>query len=121
MMMATATRTYRRAVITGPRQITFDEVGVPEPGHGQVLVRVAAAALCTWEQRVFAGIDTWSYPLVGGHEFAGTVEAIGPGVALRRVLGLPPRLRQHLRQRCRGHARARQALGAIRLQRVRPR
>jgi len=87
MMMATATRTYRRAVITGPRQITFDEVGVPEPGHGQVLVRVAAAALCTWEQRVFAGIDTWSYPLVGGHEFAGTVEAIGPGVAQRLALG----------------------------------
>jgi L-iditol 2-dehydrogenase len=44
-----------------------------------VLVRVTAAALCTWEQRVFAGVDTWSYPLVGGHEFAGTVAGIGPG------------------------------------------
>lgn len=75
------TGTYRRAVITGPRQIAFDEVPIPVPGPGQVLVRVAAAALCTWEQRVFAGVDTWSYPLVGGHEFAGRVAAVGPGVA----------------------------------------
>jgi L-iditol 2-dehydrogenase len=75
------TGTYRRAVITGPRQINFERVPVPTPGRGQVLVRVAAAALCTWEQRVFAGVDTWSYPLVGGHEFSGTVEALGPGIA----------------------------------------
>jgi L-iditol 2-dehydrogenase len=45
-----------------------------------VLVKMAAAALCTWEQRVYAGIDNWSYPLVGGHEFSGEVAAIGPGV-----------------------------------------
>lgn len=86
-MIATATRTYCRAVITGPRQITFQEVPIAEPGQGQVLVRVAAAALCTWEQRVYAGIDTWSYPLVGGHEFSGTVDAIGPGVTQRLALG----------------------------------
>jgi L-iditol 2-dehydrogenase len=73
--------TYCRAVITGPCSIDFEWVPLPTPGRGQVLVRVAAAALCTWEQRVFAGIDTWSYPLVGGHEFAGTVAAVGPGVA----------------------------------------
>lgn len=74
------TGTYRRAVITGPRHIAFEDVPVPTPGPGQVLVRVAAAALCTWEQRVFAGVDTWSYPLVGGHEFSGTVAAVGAGV-----------------------------------------
>jgi threonine dehydrogenase-like Zn-dependent dehydrogenase len=68
-------------VISGPCTIEFEHVEVPEPGPRQVLVRVAAAALCTWEQRVFAGIDSWSYPLVGGHEFAGDVVKIGPGVA----------------------------------------
>jgi threonine dehydrogenase-like Zn-dependent dehydrogenase len=73
--------TYRRSVITGPHQIEFEDVSMPEPGPRQVLVRVAAAALCTWEQRVFAGIDTGSYPLIGGHEFSGEVVAIGPGVA----------------------------------------
>jgi L-iditol 2-dehydrogenase len=73
--------TYCRAVIVAPRQIVFEDVPIPEPGPRQVLVRVDAAALCTWEQRVFAGIDHWSYPLVGGHEFAGEVVAFGPGVA----------------------------------------
>jgi L-iditol 2-dehydrogenase len=78
---------YRRAVITGPKHIAFEELPIPKPGEGQVLVRVQAAALCTWEQRVYAGIDAWSYPLVGGHEFSGTVEAIGPGVVQKLTPG----------------------------------
>jgi threonine dehydrogenase-like Zn-dependent dehydrogenase len=73
--------TYRRSVITAPREVVFEELSIPEPGPRQVLVKIAAAALCTWEQRVYAGIDSWSYPLVGGHEFSGEVVAIGPGVA----------------------------------------
>ncbi len=73
--------TYRRSVITGPGEIVFEDVPVPEPGPNQVLVKMTAAALCTWEQRVFSGVDNWSYPLVGGHEFSAEVAAIGPGVA----------------------------------------
>jgi L-iditol 2-dehydrogenase len=73
--------TYRRSVITGPGEIAFEQVAIPALGPRQVLVRVAAAALCTWEQRVYAGVDTWSYPLVGGHEFAGEVVAVGQAVA----------------------------------------
>jgi L-iditol 2-dehydrogenase len=73
-------RSYCRSVITGPKQIAFEEVPIPEPGPRQVLVRITAAALCTWEQRVYTGVDNWSYPLVGGHEFAGEVVAVGPDV-----------------------------------------
>jgi threonine dehydrogenase-like Zn-dependent dehydrogenase len=71
---------YTRSVITGPRRVVFEDVAIPQPGPRQVLVRVAAAALCTWEQRVYAGIDDWSYPLVGGHEYAGDVVAVGAQV-----------------------------------------
>ena len=71
---------YRRSVIVGPNQIEFEDVPLPQPGPRQVLVRVAAAAVCTWEQRVYTGVDNWSYPLVGGHEFSGEVVAVGPGV-----------------------------------------
>lgn len=74
------TGTFRRAVITGPKQVVLEEVPIPTPGSTQVLVRMRASALCTWEQRAFAGVETWSYPLVGGHEFSGIVEAIGPAV-----------------------------------------
>jgi threonine dehydrogenase-like Zn-dependent dehydrogenase len=78
---------YRRSVITGPRQIAFEEVALPAPGPRQVLVKVTAAAVCTWEQRVYTGIDNWSYPLVGGHEYAGEVIAVGPGVMQRLAAG----------------------------------
>jgi L-iditol 2-dehydrogenase len=72
--------TYVRSVITGPRKIVFEEIPIPVPGPHQVLVRMTAAALCTWEQRVYSGVDNWSYPLVGGHEFSGEVVAVGAGV-----------------------------------------
>jgi threonine dehydrogenase-like Zn-dependent dehydrogenase len=78
---------YRRSVITAPREIRFEDVPLPEPGPHQVLVRVAAAALCTWEQRVYSGIDNWSYPLVGGHEFSGDVVAVGPSVVQTLEVG----------------------------------
>lgn len=79
--------TYRRSVITGPRAVVFEDVPLPEPGPRQVLVKMAAAALCTWEQRVYSGVDNWSYPLVGGHEFSGEVVAVGGGVAQPLALG----------------------------------
>jgi L-iditol 2-dehydrogenase len=76
-------KTFTRAVITGPNAIRMEEVPVPEIGRSQVLVRMRAAALCTWEQRTYAGIDTYSYPLVGGHENSGVVVAVGADVELQ--------------------------------------
>ncbi|HEX9267138.1 MAG TPA: alcohol dehydrogenase catalytic domain-containing protein, partial [Candidatus Limnocylindria bacterium] len=76
-----------RAVITGPKQIRMEQLDVPTPDPTQVLVRVRAAALCTWEQRTFAGIDTFSYPLVGGHENSGIVAAVGKDVELKVKVG----------------------------------
>jgi len=75
-----ATGTMKRAVITGPRELLFEELPIPAVGPTQVLVRMRASALCTWEQRTFAGVETWSYPLAGGHEYSGVVEAIGASV-----------------------------------------
>ena len=76
-------QTFTRAVITGPNAIRMEDVPIPEIGRTQVLVKMRAAALCTWEQRTFAGIDTYSYPLVGGHENSGVVVAVGPDVELK--------------------------------------
>jgi L-iditol 2-dehydrogenase len=50
-----------------------------------VLVRVRATALCTWEQRTYAGVQDIKTPFVGGHETSGVVAAIGEGVASVRV------------------------------------
>jgi len=68
-------------VLVAPGALELRTFEVPTPGPGQALVQIRATALCTWEQRVYAGIDDWSYPLVGGHEFSGDVVAIGSEVA----------------------------------------
>ena len=72
-------KTMKRAVIVGPKQVELEEVPVPAIESDEVLVRVGACALCTWEQRVYRGL-TKLYPFVGGHEIAGTVEQIGSRV-----------------------------------------
>jgi len=71
----------RRVVLMGPRQIGFQDVPIPRPEPGQVLVNVRACALCTWEQRTYTGEEKL-VPLLGGHEMSGVVAAIGPNVYL---------------------------------------
>jgi threonine dehydrogenase-like Zn-dependent dehydrogenase len=76
----TTTETMRRAVITGPRQVEVQNMPAVQPGLDEVLVRVHSSALCTFEQRAYLGVDTRFYPLLGGHELAGIVEAAGEAV-----------------------------------------
>jgi L-iditol 2-dehydrogenase len=56
-----------------------EEVGVPEPGPGEVLVRVLAAGICGTDRHLFKGEFPCTPPVTLGHEFAGTVVARGPG------------------------------------------
>ncbi len=78
----TSTQQMTQAVIVAPRQIEYQHNEIPALRPDQVRVRVRACALCTWEQRVYSGIDTYAYPFVGGHEFAGYVEEIGSEVGV---------------------------------------
>src|SRR5215212_4404000 len=60
------------------------EVPVPEPGPGELLVRVHAASVCGTDIHIERW-DTWAQenfgppPMVFGHEMAGTVVGHGPG------------------------------------------
>ena len=61
--------------------LSVEDVPVPEPGPGQVLVKVAGAGLC--HSDVMISQSPAAYGSDGftiGHETAGTVEALGPGV-----------------------------------------
>jgi L-iditol 2-dehydrogenase len=71
----------RRVVLMGPKQIGFQDVVIPTPGPGQVLVNIRACALCTWEQRTYTGEEKF-VPLLGGHEMSGLVAGVGPDVFL---------------------------------------
>jgi alcohol dehydrogenase, propanol-preferring len=61
------------------------EVSDPEPGPGEVLVRVGAAGACHSDLHLFhdfePGMLPYELPFTLGHENAGWVEATGPGVA----------------------------------------
>jgi alcohol dehydrogenase len=65
----------------GEQQI--QELELAPPGPGEVLVRLHASGICHSDQNAVDGTDPVPFPTVLGHEGAGVVEAIGPGV--RRV------------------------------------
>lgn len=62
--------------------LKIEEVDIQEPKQGEVLVRIAASGICGSDIHVFhgkAGVGD-ALPLILGHEGAGVVEAVGPGV-----------------------------------------
>lgn len=64
-------------------QVELREVAVPQPGEGEVLLRVRAAGVCGSDVHQFHSTASWSValPVTLGHEFTGTIAALGPGVS----------------------------------------
>ncbi|GAA3394903.1 NAD(P)-dependent alcohol dehydrogenase [Cryptosporangium minutisporangium] len=66
------------------RDSEFADVEVPEPGPGQVLVRMGGAGVCHSDLHLLhefpPGLLGWPVPFTLGHENAGWVQAIGAGV-----------------------------------------
>jgi (R,R)-butanediol dehydrogenase/meso-butanediol dehydrogenase/diacetyl reductase len=80
----------------GPRDIRLEDVPVPSPAQGDVLIEVAACGLCGSDLHEYLHgpvyIPKTPHPLTGvlppvtlGHEFAGRVVAVGAGVDRPRV------------------------------------
>jgi len=61
--------------------VTVEEIVVPDPGPGEALVRVQACGVCHTDLHYREGAINDDFPFLLGHEAAGTVEAVGPGVA----------------------------------------
>ncbi len=71
----------RAAVLAGvDAPIEVREIALPDPGPGQVRVRVAAAGVCHSDLSLSNGTLRQAMPVVLGHEAAGTVAAVGDGV-----------------------------------------
>jgi propanol-preferring alcohol dehydrogenase len=55
---------------------------IPEPGPGQILLKVLACGVCRTDLHIYDGeLDHPKLPLVLGHEIVGRVEALGPGTS----------------------------------------
>src|SRR3989454_12070043 len=73
------------AVLQGPRELQLQSRSALEPGVDEAVIQVKAAGLCGTDYRIWTGDCTVKYPRVMGHEFIGTVLAVGSGVdGLRR-------------------------------------
>jgi alcohol dehydrogenase len=66
--------------VGAPLEVT--ELDLAPPGPGEVLVRLRASGLCHSDLNAIDGTAETPCPAVLGHEGAGVVEAVGPGVAL---------------------------------------
>ena len=71
-------------VIERPRHAAVADVAQPEAGPGEVLVRVAASGICGSDVEILEGrrpAPYVRYPIIPGHEWAGTVDAVGADVS----------------------------------------
>jgi threonine dehydrogenase-like Zn-dependent dehydrogenase len=81
-----STRTIRAFVLTAPQQACVQEVPAPVAAPGEVVVDVERAGVCGTDVEFFTGQMAYlhqghsSYPLRLGHEWCGTVTAVGDGV-----------------------------------------
>jgi alcohol dehydrogenase, propanol-preferring len=84
----------RAMVLSAPRvPLQMQERVDPEPGEGQVRVRVSACGVCRTDLHVVdAELPNIKYPIVPGHEIVGRVDGIGRNVTMHRVgdrVGIP--------------------------------
>ncbi|MBK1787819.1 zinc-binding dehydrogenase [Prauserella cavernicola] len=76
------TELMRAAVLVdGSDKVAVEEIPIPEPNAGEVLVKVAACGICHSDLSVVKGNIPFPRPAVIGHEISGEVVAHGPGVA----------------------------------------
>lgn len=64
---------------------SVEELDLHEPQDREVLVKVMASGLCHSDEHLLTGDLPSVYPIVGGHEGAGIVAAVGPGVKRVKV------------------------------------
>ncbi|EOC1278832.1 Zn-dependent oxidoreductase [Cronobacter turicensis] len=73
-------------VIKQPNQLEIETRALPQPGAGEVRVKVKLAGICGSDSHIYRGHNPFArYPRVIGHEFFGIIDATGEGVAPSRL------------------------------------
>jgi L-iditol 2-dehydrogenase len=83
----------RAWVLGNPGQISLVDKPIPVPGRAEVLVRIAAVAICATDLEIIrhgapamiGGGEPFNKMFTPGHEYMGTVAALGPGVDEYRI------------------------------------
>jgi threonine dehydrogenase-like Zn-dependent dehydrogenase len=96
------TETMLAVVTHGPKDYRIEEMPVPSPGPGEVLIEVGAVGICASDMKcwlggpLFWGTDGRSgyveAPCIAGHEYAGRIVALGEGASNRHNVTLGDRV-----------------------------
>lgn len=71
----------KSAVLYGPGQpVVIEDLELAEPAAGEALVRIVASGICHSDLHLVDGTVPHPFPVALGHEGAGVVEKVGPGV-----------------------------------------
>jgi len=77
-------QTMKSLILQEPGRITLEDVPVPIPGHGEILIRVKAATTCGTDLKAFKrGHSQIPMPGGFGHEYSGVVVASGTGAKFK--------------------------------------
>jgi len=72
----------KAVVVKNIGSFALEDVGMPEPGYGEVLIETAVTGLCRTDLKIIeVGHRDLVLPRVPGEEVVGTIRALGPGVA----------------------------------------
>ena len=64
-------------IIQKPNEIVLFERDIPEPGPGELMIKVMASGICGTDLHIYRGEYLGKYPVIPGHEFSGVVAAVG--------------------------------------------
>jgi threonine dehydrogenase-like Zn-dependent dehydrogenase len=94
-------RTMRAVRCVGPEDYRLEEVPVPSPGPGEVVIKLDACGICASDIKCFVGAPLFwgdanraayvEAPVTPGHELIGTVAALGDGAGEKYGLALGDR------------------------------
>jgi erythritol/L-threitol dehydrogenase len=94
-------RTMQAVVCHGPEDYRLEEWSVPEPGPGEVVIRVGSVGICASDLKCYLGAPLFwgdrhrtgycQPPVIPGHEFVGDVVALGEGAAAKYGLAIGDR------------------------------
>lgn len=76
------TTTMQAVFFLGPGQIELRETPIPQPGPGEVVIKVEAATTCGTDLKAYRrGHRLFKPPMPFGHEYSGIIHAVGAGAS----------------------------------------
>jgi len=70
----------KAAIIYKPGDVKVVDLDIPQPKRDEVLIKINSCGVCGTDHSLFVGAYPANYPVIIGHEFSGTIKAVGEDV-----------------------------------------